>query len=345
MKIAFFDAKDYDIKYFDKYNDGRHQITYFKENLNLNTAHLAKGYDAVCGFVNTYGDKVILEVLSKLGVKFWFQRSMGYNKIDIAKANQLGIEVFRIFNYSAESIGEFAMAGLLSLNRNLYKAHDRVKAYNFSLDGLDGLCVGNSTIGVVGSGKIGQTFIKIAKATGARVLVFDSFAQENFPQTAEALGFEWASFQQLLKQSDFISIHCPLLPSTRYLIDDAAVEAMKPGMVLINTARGEIMNIKSVLKGLKSGKIRALASDVLEREEGRFYEDISAVANDIKATDPDWDELIQMPNVLITSHQAFLTDLALTQIAKATLDNADNAQKGIFDNALRILENGKVQNG
>ncbi|WP_426461135.1 NAD(P)-dependent oxidoreductase [Mycoplasma hafezii] len=345
MKIAFFDAKDYDIKYFDKYNEGRHQITYFKENLSLNTVHLAEGYDAVCGFVNTYGDKVILEVLKKMGVKYWFQRSMGYNKIDIAKANELGIEVFRIFNYSAESIGEFAFAGLLSLNRNLFKAHDRVQKYNFSLNGLDGKCVGNSTIGVIGSGKIGQTFIKLAKATGARVLVFDAFAQENFPQTADKFGFEWASLTEVLRESDFISIHCPLLPSTRYLIDDAAVDAMKEGMILINTARGETMDIKAVLRGLKSGKIRGLATDVLEREEGRFYEDVSARIDDLKALDPDWKELIEMDNVLVTSHQAYLTDLALTQIAKATLENADNAEKGNFDNALRIMENGKIKNG
>ncbi|QGZ97364.1 2-hydroxyacid dehydrogenase [Mycoplasma sp. NEAQ87857] len=345
MKIAFFDAKDYDIKYFEEYNQGRHEITFFKENLNLDTVKLAKGYDAVCGFVNTYGDKVILEVLSKLGVKFWFQRSMGYNKIDLKKANELGIQVFRIFNYSAESIGEFAMADLLCLNRNLLVAHDRVKKYNFSLNGLDGRCVGNSTIGVIGSGKIGQTFIKIAKATGARVIVFDAFAQENFPQLADQLGIEFVSITDLLKQSDFISIHCPLLPSTRYLIDDAAIEVIKPGAIIINTARGEILDIKAVLKGLKSGKLRGLATDVLEREEGRFYEDVSARIDDLKELDPEWKELIEMPNVLITSHQAFLTDLALTQIAKATLDNADAAEKGDFTNALSIMENGKVKNG
>ncbi|QNM93390.1 2-hydroxyacid dehydrogenase [Mycoplasma sp. Pen4] len=345
MKIAFFDAKDYDVKYFEKYNDNRHEITFFKENLNLDTVKLAKGYDAVCGFVNTYGDKVILEVLSKMGIKYWFQRSMGYNKIDIAKANELGINVFRIFNYSAESIGEFAFAGLLALNRNLIIANQRVEKYNFSLNGLDGLCVGNSTIGVIGSGKIGQTFIKIAKATGARVLVFDAFAQDNFPTLAEQFGFEWASLTELLNQSDFISIHCPLLPSTRYLIDDAAIEAMKPGVIVVNTARGEIVDIKAMLNGLKTGKVRGFATDVLEREEGRFYEDVSSRINELKAMDPEWKELIEMPNTLITSHQAFLTDLALTQIAKATLDNADAAQRGDFTNALKLLENGKIQNG
>ncbi|QDF65051.1 NAD(P)-dependent oxidoreductase [Mycoplasma nasistruthionis] len=345
MKIAFFDAKDYDIESFNLYNNNRHEITFFKENLNLNTVSLAKGYDAVCCFVNTYGDKVILEVLSKLGVKYWFQRSMGYNKIDVAKANQLGIEVFRIFNYSAESIGEFAFAGLSALNRNLITANKRVENYNFSLNGLEGKCIGNSTVGVIGSGKIGQTFIKIAKATGARVIVFDSFAQQNFPDLANQFGFEFVSLTQLLKESDFISIHCPLLPSTRYLINQAAIDIMKNGVVIVNTARGEIVDIKAMLNGLNSGKVKGYAADVLEREEGRFYEDVSAVKAELEQLDPEWKELIAHPNVLITSHQAFLTDLALTQIAKATLDHADAAAKGDFANALRLLDNGKVLNG
>ncbi|MFV8469945.1 NAD(P)-dependent oxidoreductase [Mycoplasma sp. VS424B] len=345
MKIAFFDSKDYDVKSFERYNNGRHEITFFKENLNLDTVKLAQGYDAVCGFVNTYGDKVILEVLSKMGVKYWFQRSMGYNKIDVAKANELGIEVFRIFNYSAESIGEFAFAGLSALNRNLLIANSRVQKYNFSLNGLDGKCIGNSTIGVIGSGKIGQTFIRIARATGAKVLVFDAFARDNFPQLAEQFGFEFVSLTELLQQSDFISIHCPLLPSTRYLIDEAAISTMKDGVIVVNTARGEIVDLKAMINGLKSGKVRGFATDVLEREEGRFYEDVSARITELKAMDPEWKELIEMDNVLITSHQAYLTDLALSQIALATLENADNAEKGDFSKALRVLENGKIQNG
>ncbi|QIW62641.1 2-hydroxyacid dehydrogenase [Mycoplasmopsis gallinacea] len=345
MKIAFFDAKEYDKKYFDKYNNGRHEITYFKENLNLNTVKKAEGFDAVCGFVNTYGDKVILEVLAKMGIKVWLQRSMGYNKVDIRKANELGIEVFRIFNYSAESVAEFAASLMMTLNRNIIIANDRVRDYNFSLDGLDGLCINNSTIGVVGAGKIGQCFIKIAKGFGAKVLVFDSYAAEKFPNLANELGFEFTSITELLKQSDFVSIHAPLLSSTRYLIDEEAVKVMKKGAVIVNTARGELLDIKAVLKGLKDGKLRGLATDVLEREEGRFYEDVSDRKNDLMKLDPEWKELIELPNVIITSHQAFLTDLALTQIAKATLDNADNAQKGNFEHALRIMDNGRIKNG
>ncbi|WP_036464252.1 2-hydroxyacid dehydrogenase [Mycoplasmopsis sturni] len=345
MKIAFFDAKDYDKKYFDKYNNGRHEIVYFKENLNLETVKYAKGFDAVCGFVNTYADKVILEVLKQLGVKFWLQRSMGYNKVDIAKANELGIEVFRIFNYSAESVGEFAMTLLMTLNRNIVVANDRVRNYNFSLNGLDGRCINSSTIGVIGSGKIGQTFIKAAKGMGARVIVFDAFAQENFPDLAEKFGFEFVSLSTLLKESDFISLHAPLLPSTKYILDAEAVKIMKPGVVIINTSRGELMDITAMLEGLKSGIIRGLGTDVLEREEGRFYEDISAQKSEFEQMDPQWKELIEMDNVLITSHQAFLTDLALTQIAKTTLENADLAEQGNFERALRLMDDGRIKNG
>ncbi|SYV97549.1 D-lactate dehydrogenase, partial [Mycoplasmopsis edwardii] len=213
---------------------------------------------------------------------------MGYNKVDIAAANELGIQVFRIFNYSAESIGEFAFAGLSALNRNLLEANRRVEKYNFSLNGLDGKCIGNSVIGVLGSGKIGQTFIKIAKATGARVLVFDAFAQENFPDLADQLGIEFVSLSKLLEESDFISIHCPLFPATKYLIDEAAVNKMKDGVIIVNTARGEILELNAVINGLKSGKIKGLSTDVLEREEGRFYEDISARIADIQEMDPQW---------------------------------------------------------
>ncbi|QZE12611.1 2-hydroxyacid dehydrogenase [Mycoplasma sp. Ms02] len=345
MKIAFFDAKEYDKKYFDSVNNGRHEIVYFEENLNLNTVQLTKGFDAVCGFVNTYGDKYVLELLAKFGVKFWFQRSMGYNKVDLATAAKLGIEVFRVPNYSAESVAEFAMTSLLALNRNIVKASSKVKKYDFTLSGLDGKTVFGSTFGVIGSGKIGQAFIKIAKGFGAKVLVFDIFSETNFPHLAQELGFEYASLNRILKEADFMSLHAPLLPSTKYLLDAEAVKVMKPGMLIVNSARGELMDLQAMIDGLKSGVIAGLATDVLEREEGRFYEDISDKIEEYKKIDPQWYELIQMDNVVVTSHQAFLTNVALTQIAKITLENADDAQKGDFSKALKLLESGRVQNG
>ncbi|WP_406614910.1 2-hydroxyacid dehydrogenase [Mycoplasmopsis hyopharyngis] len=345
MKIAFFDAKEYDIKYFDAINNNRHQITYFKENLSIDNAYLTKGFDAVCGFVNTYGDKFVLDILASNGVKVWLQRSMGYNKINLAYANQLGINVFRVPNYSAESVAEFAACTMMALNRNLVIAQSRVKNFNFSLNNLDGKVVYGSTVSVIGAGKIGQCFINIVKGMGAKVLVFDTYSQQNFPELAQKMGFEYVSFKKAIKEADFISLHAPLLPSTKYLIDDEAVKIMKDGVIIVNTARGELIELPAIIKGLKSKKIAGVAVDVLEREEGRFYEDVSAYAKDLKTSDPEWAELLKMDNVIVTSHQAFLTNVALEQIAKITLANADDAQNQNFEKALVIMENGRVKNG
>lgn len=345
MKIAFFDAKEYDKKYFDKFNHNRHEITYFSENLNINNVDKTKGFDAVCGFVNTYGEKYILELLAKNKVKVWLQRSMGYNKVDLAKAEELGIHVFRVPNYSAESVAEFAATLLMTLNRCIPQAIERVKNYNFSLDGLEGKAIYGSTVGVIGSGKIGQCFIKIMKGVGAKILVFDTYCETHNPQLAKEMGFEFVPFTKLIKESDFISLHAPLLPSTKYIIDKDAVDLMKKGAIIINTARGELIDIPAALYGLDQKIIRGLGCDVLDREEGRFYSDISAHAREYIKNDPEWKELIINNRVIVTSHQAFLTDIALEEIARITLDNADMAQKGDFSKALKLLDNGKVLNG
>ncbi|MEE3928061.1 2-hydroxyacid dehydrogenase [Mycoplasmopsis ciconiae] len=345
MRIAFFDAKEYDKKYFDKVNNNRHEIVYFEENLTIDNAYLVEGFDAVCAFVNTSGDKFVLELLAKYNVKFWLQRSMGYNKVDLKKAKELGIEVFRVPNYSAESVAEFALSAMMALNRKIIEANLRVKNYNFSLNNLDGVSVSGSTVGVIGAGKIGQCFIKIVEAMGAKVLVFDTFNEINNPDLAKQMNFEYVSLTTLLKNSDFISLHAPLLPSTRYVLDLDAVNMMKKGVIIVNTARGELMDIKAMIYGLENNIIAGLASDVLEREEGRFYQDISNKIEEYKEIDPEWRTLIEMDNVLITSHQAFLTNVALTQIATITLNNADDAQKGDFSKALKLLDKGRVLNG
>lgn len=345
MKIAIFDAKQYDREYFDKENHGRHEITYFEENLSLDNIELAKGFEAVCGFVNTPAEAEILEGLAKVGVTTWLQRSMGYNRVDLKKAEELGISVFRVPNYSAETVGEHAVSLLMTLNRRLIKANRRVSHCDFSLNGLQGKAIFGSTVGVVGSGKIGQTFIKAMKGMGADVLVFDEFAQANFPQTADQLGFKWASLDEMLAAADFISLHAPLLPSTKHMINDAAVAKMKEGVILINCARGPLVDTTALLKGLKSGKIAAAGLDVVEREEGRFFFDLSANEAQIKAEDKEWAELLEMDNVLITAHQAFFSTIALTQIASITLGNADAAQAKDFSKALKLQADGKVLNG
>ncbi|UUD36711.1 D-lactate dehydrogenase [Mycoplasmopsis californica] len=346
MKIAFFDAKEHDIYSFNKANVyGKHEITFFKENLTIETASLAKGYDAICAFVNTSGDKFILELLAKNNVKFWLQRSMGYNKVDLAYAAKVGIKVFRVPNYSASSVAEFALTTLLTLNRKIPVAINRVKNYNFSLNNLNGKNIENSIIGVIGAGQIGQEFIRMANGLKAKVIVYDQFMQVHNFELAKKMNFEYVSFLTLIKNSDFISLHAPLLPSTRYIIDKHAIKYMKKDVIIVNTGRGELIKLTDILAALKNNKIGGLAVDVLEREEGRFYQDISNLAKDIQKIDKEWKELLELDNVIVTSHQAFLTDVSLEQIAKITIDNADAAEAGNFEKALELLANGKVKNG
>ncbi|WP_027334100.1 NAD(P)-dependent oxidoreductase [Mycoplasma elephantis] len=346
MKIAFFDAKEYDIYYFNKANIySNHEITYFKENLTIENVSLAKGFDAICAFVNTSGDKFILELLSKYNVKYWLQRSMGYNKVDLKHAKKVNIKVFRVPNYSASSVAEFALTTMLALNRKIPQAISKVKKYNFSLNDLNGKNVENSIIGVIGAGQIGQEFIIMAKGLKAKVIVYDQYMQVHNFELAKKMNFEYVSFLTLIKNSDFISIHAPLLPSTKYIIDKHAIKHMKNDVIIVNTARGEIINLSDIIEALKNKKIGGLAVDVLEREEGRFYNDISELAKDIQKIDKEWKELLEFENVIVTSHQAYLTDISLEQIAKITLENADMAQKNDFTKALELLENGKVVNG
>ena len=345
MKIIFFDAKEYDKTYFDKENKGRHEITYEEENLTLDNVDKTKGFDAVCGFVNTKANAEILTKLKENGVKVWLQRSMGYNEVDLAKAQELGIEVFRVPNYSAESVAEHAAALLTTVNRHFIKTSRRTSNANFTLNGLEGNQIFDSTVGVIGSGKIGQAFIKIMKGYGANIIVYDEFAQNNFPDTATKLGFKWVTKDELLTQSDFISLHAPLLPSTHHMIDSEAISKMKDGVILVNAARGGLVDIKALVQGLKSKKIARVGLDVLEGEDDKFFYDRSADIEKIKAESPEWKHLLEANNVLITSHQAFFTKTALTQIAVITLKNADDAEKGDFSNALKLQEDGKVLNG
>ncbi len=345
MKIAIFDAKKYDKDFFEKENKGRHEIKYFEENLSVDNLDKAKGFEAVCGFVNTPAEKQIIEGLSDIGVKIWLQRSMGYNRVDLKAANEKGVKVFRVPNYSAETVAEHAVSLMMCVNRNLVKANGRTKKCDFTLNGLQGKCINNSTVGVVGAGKIGQCFISAVKGMGARVIVFDEFAEKHFPESAEKFGFEWSNFDNFLKESDFISIHAPLLPSTKHMINDEAISKMKEGVILINCARGPLVDTTALVKGLKSGKIAGAGLDVVEREEGRFFFDRKEDEMIIKEEDAEWKYLLEAENVLVTAHQAFFSDLALTQIASVTLANADDAQKGDFSKALQLQEDGKVLNG
>ena len=270
---------------------------------------------------------------------------MGYNRVDLAVAKEVGINVFRVPNYSAESVSEHAVSLLMSVNRRLPLAKKRTQSYDFSLNGLQGKAIFGATVGVVSSGKIGQGFIKAMIGMGAKVVVSDSFAQEHFPETAKNLGFEWVTLDEMLSKSDFISLHAPLLPSTEHMINDETISKMKDGVIIVNAARGPLIDTTALIKGLKSGKIAGAGLDVLERETGRFFFDRTKDAEAIKTEDKEWAELLSMDNVLITVHQAFFTEIALTQIAQVTLSNADDAEKNDLSKSLQLQEDGKVLNG
>ena len=342
MKILIYDAKQYDRTTFGDANNGKHEMTFRTGRLVKETTHYSKGYDAVCTFVNCDGNAAILEELAKNGVKFIFQRSAGYNNIDLRKAEELGIKVYRVPAYSPEAVAEHAFTLLTALNRNIHLAYQRTSEKNFSLNGLQGDTISLQTIGVMGAGRIGQAFIKIAKGFGAEVIVFDEFAEKHFPQTAKELGFKYVSKDKLFKESDYISLHLPLMESTKYIICKENLEKMKKSVIIINTARGGLINTADLLDALDYGRIRGAGLDVYENEQGVFFFDRS---NDL-IPDPLLNRLRAHRNVIMTSHQAFFTNLALKQIAETTINNADLAENNQDGSTRLILQaNGKVLNG
>lgn len=345
MKIILYDTKQYDKIWFDRLNQKQHQITYVKDNLTSENIKQAKGYDAICAFVNTDGNKQVLKTLSSLGVKYWLQRSMGYNRVDLKAAKKYDIQVFRVPNYSAESIGEHAMTLMLALNRHLITAIKRNQKWNFTLDGLEGKVIYESTIGVIGAGKIGQSLINIANGMGAKILVYDEYAAKHFPETAKKLNFTYTSLEKVSQESDFISLHAPLTPTTKHIINEKTIKLMTKKPILINTSRGELIDTSALVKALKSGQISGAGLDVLENEAHLFYQNMSTDKKELVKKNPNWYFLLNQDNVIITSHQAFFTNVALKQIAQITLDNATSAANNDFDNALQLTSDGKIKNG
>ena len=343
MKLSFFDAKKYDKNSFAKALEGNEEITikYTTQRLKPETLEKAEGTDAICTFVNCIVDANSLLKLHKMGIKYIFQRSAGYNNIDLKKANELGIKVYRVPAYSPEAVAEFAMTLLTAVNRNIAIAYNRTTHKNFALEGLLGDTIFGQTIGVVGSGRIGQSFIKIAKGFGVKIIVLDEFAEKNFPDTAEDLGFDYVSKETLFKESDYISLHAPLLPSTKYMVNKETLSLMKENAIIINTARGQLINTSDLLDALDHGKIRGAGLDVYENEQGIFFFDKS---NDL-IPDPLLNRLRAHRNVILTSHQSFFTNLAVKQIAETTVANIHSAISGEEGKDLVIQSNGKVLNG
>lgn len=309
-KIAFFDAKEYDIKSFDRYNT-KYEIDYINEKLSAETAHLANGYDGVIAFVNDVIDQATINILHKSGVKVIAMRCAGYNNIDV-KAAYEKVHIVRVPAYSPYAVAEHAMALLLALNRKIHKAYRRTRDFNFSIDGLTGFDMYGKTIGIIGTGRIGRIFIDICKGFKMNVIAYDLYPTKNSD-------INYVSLEELLAKSDIISLHCPLTEDTKYLINEKTIALMKDGVYLINTSRGGLIDTNALLTALKSGKIQGAGLDVYEEEANIFFEDFSdTIIDDDMIT-----LLIAQPNVILTSHQAFLTEEALANIAQVTLNNLD----------------------
>ena len=329
IKIAFFDTEDYDRKLFDEYNKTyNYQITYFKSRLNAETAPLAKGYDVVCIFVNDKADKETLDILNECGVKLLALRCAGFNNVDLKHLGN--IKAVRVPQYSPYAVAEHATALLLNINRKIYKSYQRVKKYNFALEGLVGFDLHGKTVGVVGTGKIGKVFIQIMKGFGTKVIAYDLFKDE---KAAEELGFEYVSFDELCEKSDIISLHCPLTPETEHIINKKSLDKMKEGVIIINCSRGGLINTDDLIAELSTGKIGGVGLDVYEHEEDYFLMDMSGSYK----RDKNLSLLISMPNVIITAHQAFFTSEALNKIAAEIPEEAKMLADAFWPGPLTMI--------
>ena len=323
--IAFFDTKAYDRETFTPYNNEEFSIRFFENKLNRDTVSMAACCDAVCAFVNDTIDKYVIEQLEKFGVKILALRCAGYNNVDLKFARGR-LCVVRVPAYSPYAVAEHAIGMILMLNRKIHRAYIRTRDHNFSLEGLTGFDLNNKTVGIIGTGKIGMTFANICKGFGMNVLGYDPIENKDFCGKYETL-------ENLLKKSDIISLHCPLTKENKYMINDKTINLMKKGVYIINTSRGKLIDTQSLIAGLKSGKIGAAGLDVYEEETELFFEDYS----DEIIKDDTLSNIISMPNVIVTSHQAFLTKEALTAIAKTTMQNLESFFKtGKCENEINI---------
>ncbi len=310
-KIAFFDAKPYDRIWFDRLNEN-YEIIYYDSRLTEQTAGLASGCRAICIFVNDDVNAAVIDRLYDQGVEFIAMRCAGYSNVDL-KAAEGKIKIARVPEYSPHAVAEHAMALLLTLNRKVHKAYIRTRDFNFSLTGLIGMDLYEKTVGIIGTGRIGRTFIDICRGFGMNVIAYD-------PYPTEGSGIKYVELEELFSQSDVISLHCPLTETTWHILSRDAFGAMKNGIFIINTSRGALVDSSALLDALNNGKVRGAGLDVYEEESDIFFEDHSdkIVKDDVLSL------LVSRPNVVITSHQAFLTDEALKNIAAETLKNLDS---------------------
>lgn len=319
MKTAVFSTQSYDKEYLNKFKDNL-ELTYYEAALNTSTVSLTEGYDVVCAFVNDKLDKATIQSLAQNGVKAIAMRCAGYNNVDLEAAAKNNLKVMNVPAYSPHAIAEHAVALILTLNRKTHKAYNRVREGNFSLQNLTGFDLYNKTVGVIGTGEIGAIFCKIMLGFGCKVLAFDMVESEEL----RAAGVSFVPLENILSQSDIISLHCPLTPKTFHLFDERAFRKIKKGAMLINTSRGGVIDTSAAIEALKNKTLGYLGIDVYEQEDKLFFQDLSESV----IQDDQIQRLISFPNVLITSHQGFFTKEALDQIAITTLKNIKDLAAG-----------------
>ncbi len=329
MKIAMFDTHAYDRKSFDSVNRHfGHELTYFEPRLSAATAALARGFPVVCAFVNDRADAKTLGLLAEGGTRLLALRSAGHNHVDLKAAAELAIDVVRVPAYSPYAVAEHAVSLVLALNRKIHRASARVREWNFSLDGLVGFDLHGKTVGIIGTGKIGQVAASIFRGFGCTVLCYDLYPDLAF---AERTGARYVGLSELYSVSHIISLHAPLTPETHHMIDEKALAMMRPHVMLINTSRGALVDSRALVGALKRGKLGAAGLDVYEEEAGVFFQDLSneVLQDDVLA------RLLSFPNVLVTSHQAFMTSEALHNIAQVTLENVQAFERKLpLENAV-----------
>jgi len=323
MKTIVFDTHKFERPFLEEASQkAGHEFSLKEVRLGADTAELCEGYQAVSIFIHDDASEAVLEKLKELGIRHLCLRSAGYNNVDLKAANRLGIKVANVPEYSPYAIAEHTVALMLALNRKLIRAHNRVMELNFSLDGLVGFDMNKKTVGIIGLGRIGQVVAKILHGFGCKLLGFDMVENEDMK---EKYGMTYVPLDELCKQSDIVTLHVPLNEKTRYLINGEKISLMKTGVMLINTSRGALINTKDAIQALKSRHIGYLGIDVYEEEEGLFFEDLSS---EDMLQDDVISRLMTFRNVMITSHQAFLTKTALENIAQTTVDNLSAWEQG-----------------
>ncbi|MBQ5884949.1 MAG: 2-hydroxyacid dehydrogenase [Clostridia bacterium] len=314
-RIAFFDTKPYDKQYFDKLNNN-YEISYFEGKLNKKTAPITRGYDAVIAFVNDDIDADTINILADNGIKVLAMRCSGYSNVDL-KAAKDRLTVVTVPAYSPYTVAEHTMALLLSLNRKIHKAYNRTRDFNFSLNGLTGFLLRGKTVGVIGTGKIGQAVMEVLGGFGVNILAYD-------PYPIDDDSIHYVDLEYLFKNSDIITLHCPLTDKSYHMLDSDAFDMMKNSVVIVNTSRGALVDTEALLHALNTEKVAGAALDVYEEESDFFFEDFSGMV----INDDMLSLLIAHPHVLMTAHQAFLTDDALETIARTTYNNIDDVLSG-----------------